>query len=119
MMNHSFLIPLSIYKNAVARKKTKITLNYSRHYLIFVRFLVENSLISGYSTQSRRKNKVITIFIKYDFKNNPALLDYSLTSKTAIPKPIKKNSCALKHSNFILNLNSRGGRYSRLLAKIR
>ena len=118
-MNHSFIPLFNIYKNAVTRKKTKVFLTYSQQTLFFVQFLMENSLILGYNTQLQRKKKFITLFLKYDLKNTPVISDFSLMSKTTMPRPILKGSRAIEHSNFILNLNSRDGRYARLLAKIR
>jgi ribosomal protein S8 len=118
-MNHSFIQLFNTYKSAVNLKKTKLLLTHSKQAYFFAEFLLRRAFISGISTQTKRYKKVIVLHIKYDYKKTPATTDFSIASKIAFQRPIKKMEGADKQSNFIVNIKSKESNYSRLLARIR
>jgi len=118
-MNHSFIPLFNIYKTAVIRKKKTAIIKYSQQNLLFVVFMKNNGLIAGFNTQKQCKNKIITLFIKYNYKKQSAIIDYSLASKTTKPsveKGFKRNK---DHVNFIINMKSTQGKYGKLLSRLR
>jgi|TARA_B110001452_G_scaffold238691_1_gene219330 ribosomal protein S8 len=118
-MNHSFIQLFNAYRTSIVRKKTKLNLKFSQQNLLFAEFLLKNALISGFNTQIQRKNKTITLFLKYDQKNLPAINDFSVASKVSFPRPITKISSNDENLGFIINLTQKKGNYGRLLARIR
>ena len=115
-MNHSFIKVLNAYKTAVVSKKTTLYLIHSRQSLLFVEFLLERSFISGFNAQITHKTKTLVVYIKYDTKRNPTILDSSISSKITKKRPVEKIAA---QNNFIINLNTKQKSYGCLLARFR
>lgn len=94
-------------------------LKYSKQNFLFTKFLLENLLISGYTTELQHKRKFIVLFIKYTHAGIPAITDYSITSKTTAPKAKQKMPHSKEQVNFIVDYKATKGNYSRLLARFR
>ena len=116
MMNHSFIKLLNAYKTAVVSKKTTLHLIYSKQSLLFVEFLLERSFISGFNAQIAHKAKILVVYIKYDTKRKPAIVNSSISSKITKKRPIEK---VATQNNFIINLNTKQKGYGCLLARFR
>lgn len=118
-MNHSFIQLFDVYKTAVILNKTKVFFNHSKQSLLFAEFLLQQAFISGIYTQITHRKKVLILHIKYNRKKLPATSDFSVSSKVAFQRPIKKMSGGGNQNNFIVNLKSKKGNYGRLLARVR
>jgi len=114
-MSFSFAHTSNELKNALISKKQKIHLKYSKKQMNFVKFLLQNRVISGIT----QKNKIITIYPTYNRMLSSALSSFSINKKHANQKSSQfyKN---LK-SNMILTLThtKQEKKYNLLLARFR
>jgi ribosomal protein S8 len=100
------------YKMAVKRRKTIMTVHYSKSAIVFAKFLIKRGLLNGVCIKQQQTKKVITFFIKYDKSRKSSISDFSVMSKTKM----KNNK---EQQNFIMNFTQKQGSFFRLLARVR
>lgn len=70
---------LNLIKNNQKINKSIIYILYQKNHVIFLNFLWDNNLISGYKSIKKQK-KIIKIFLKY-INFLPAIINYKILSK--------------------------------------
>lgn len=86
-------------------KKLILKVKFTYSSLKFLTFLLENNFISGFEQKTQNKQKILTIFLKYDSGYLPALLDFSVVSTSTRKQRTNKN-LKRQNTNFTTDLYS-------------
>ena len=116
-MTHSFTQYLNLYKNAVTKNKKTLLLSYSKNAEQFCGFLYTRGFISSYTLIGAKNSKYIKIFLKYNTLFNPALLNFSIVSKTAHERSFQKRDFVKKKNDLFVNYTFGTKKKTKLVAR--
>jgi len=96
-----------------------ILIKHTQHNLAFAVFLKKNGFITGFSSQKQYNKQILTLFLKYNYTRQAAVMDFSLASKITKPNNEKFLWGSGGHVNFLINMCSAEGKYGKLLSRFR